>query len=141
MGSLTDTVHDGFTLSGMAQVMAFVAVPMLVLPLYVVSVSVIETDVPFVFWLANDNGGVQLTLVLLVFVTMVPDAVPHLYVMVWVKLLSDRVMVRVCAVLRVPLLAVKLDALGMVFSVPVPDPLIVPMLDPLKVIENSCEKL
>jgi hypothetical protein len=64
--------------------MVFVAVPMLVLPLYVVIVNVIETEAPVVFWLAKVSGGVKETLVLLDFVQIVPDALPHLYVIVWV---------------------------------------------------------
>ena len=68
----------GFTLDGMEQVIVFVLEPTLVLPLYVVIVSVTETEVPVVFCCAKDSGGVHEILVLLDFDTIVPDALPHL---------------------------------------------------------------
>ena len=45
---------------------------------------------------------------------MVPDALPHLYVIVWVKLLDARLIVRVCFVFRVPFPALKDDFRGIV---------------------------
>ena len=74
--------------------------------------------------------------VLLDFVAIVPDALPHLYVIVCVKSESCLLTVKVCAVPSVPLLAVSDDFLAMVVSVPLPEPDFVPMLVPLKVIEN-----
>lgn len=52
----------------------FATLPILVLPLYVVSVNVTDTVVPLVFWLARDSGGVQDTDVAVVLDAMVPDA-------------------------------------------------------------------
>lgn len=75
-------------------------------------------------------------LVLLDFVAIVPDVSPHLYVIVCVKLESNRLTVKVCAVPKVPFEAVKLLFLAMVFSVPLPEPDFVPMDAPLNVIEN-----
>ena len=80
IASVTLTEHVGFTDAGMLHVMVFVAVP-IVAPdvwLYVVSVNTMETEVPVVFWLASEIGGVKDTLVLVVFVAIVPDALPHL---------------------------------------------------------------
>ena len=57
------------------------------------------------------------------------------------KVLSARLIVNVWAVPKVPLETVKLLALAMVFKVPLPEPLIVPMLEPLNVIANSWLKL
>ena len=117
--------------------MVFVFVPMLVLPVKVSMVNTTETDVPVVFWLANVKGGVHEMDVLLDFVATVPVALPHLYVIVCVKLESNRLTVKVCAVPSVPLDAVKLLILAMVGSVPLPDPDFVPMLVPLNVMSNS----
>ena len=69
---------------GIVSVIVFVVLPKDVLPLYVVQVRMQETVVPEVFWLARLNGGVHEILVLLDFVTMVPVALPTLYVMVCV---------------------------------------------------------
>jgi len=55
-------------------------------------------------------------LVLLDFVATVPEAVPHLYVIVCVKLLECRDIVNVCAVPSVPFEAVKVLFLGIVVS-------------------------
>jgi hypothetical protein len=117
--------------------MVFVFVPMLVLPLNVSIVNTIDTDVPVLFWLAKLKGGVNDILVLLDFVTTVPVAVPHLYVIVCVKSLDCLVTVSVCAVSSVPFEAERLLFLAMVFSVPLPDPDFVPMFVPLNVIANS----
>ena len=114
----------------------FVVDPMDVLPVYVVMVNTIDTDVPDVFCSANVKGGVHDMLVLLDFVAIVPDASPHLYVIVCVKLESNRLTVKVCAVPNVPLDAERLLFLAMVSSVPLPDPVFVPMDAPLNVIEN-----
>jgi hypothetical protein len=126
----------GFTLAGMPQVIVFVFVPMDVSPVYVVIVNVIVTDVPVTFCFAKSSGGVQLMLMLLDFVATVPDALPHLYVIVCVKLVSYLLTVSFKAVPSVPLSADKLLFLAIVFSVPLPDPVFVPMLAPLNVIEN-----
>lgn len=141
VGSVIDTEHDGFTLAGIAQDIVFDAVPMLVLPLYVVSVNTTETLVPVVFCAASVSGGVKLTEVPVVFVVIVPDALPHLYVIVCVKLLSALLIVSVCAVPSVPFDAVRLEARGIVSSVPLPLPDFVPMLVPEKVMENCWLKL
>ena len=71
-------VQEGFTLAGIVQLMVLVLEPMLVSPLYVVIVNTTETEVPVVFWLAKDSGGVHEMLVLLDLVAIVPDALPHL---------------------------------------------------------------
>ena len=68
----------GLTDEGIVSVIVFVVLPKDVLPLYVVQVSTQETVVPEVFWLARLKGGVNGTLVLLDFVTMVPVALPTL---------------------------------------------------------------
>ena len=75
----SDTASDtvGFTLEGILHEMVFVLVPMDVLPVYVVIVKVTFTDVPVVFWLAKVKGGVHDMLVLLDFVAIVPEALPH----------------------------------------------------------------
>ena len=142
VGSLTLIEQVGLTLDGMEQEMVFVLVPTAVPSLvYVVNVSLIETDVPAVFWLAKDSGGVQVMLVLVVNSeddpATYPEALPQVYCILCLNVLVALLMVNVCAVLRVPLLAVRLDALGIVFSVPEPEPVIVPMLEPLNVIANS----
>ena len=69
-------------------------------------------------------------LVLLDFVHIVPDALPHLYVIVCVKLLDFRVTVKVCAAFNVPLLADRLDFLGIVASTTELDAATVPLLTP-----------
>lgn len=109
-------LHEGLTLAGIAQFIVFVLLPMLVSPLYVVIVNVTETLVPVVFWLARDIGGVYEILVLLDLVHSVVLAVPHLATMVCVKLVEYCVTVSVCAVPSVPLLAVRVEALGIVVS-------------------------
>lgn len=134
--SETDNDTVGFTLEGMPQEIVFVFDPMEVLPLYVVIVNTTDTDVPVVFWLAKVKGGVHDMLVLLDFVHIVPDALPHLYVIVWVKSLDCLETVNVCAVPKVPFDAARLLFRAIVFSVPLPDPVFVPMLAPLNVIEN-----
>lgn len=68
---------------------------MLVDPVNVSMVNVTDTEVPVVFWLARDIGGVHWILVDVDLLTMVPDALPHLYVMVWVRLVDCLVTVRV----------------------------------------------
>ena len=75
-------------------------------------------------------------LVLPNFVPIVPEALPHLYVIVWVKSLECLVTVKVCAVPKVPFDAARLLFLAIVSNVPLPDPVFVPMLVPLNVIEN-----
>ena len=74
-------------------------------------------------------------------VQMVPDADPHVYVIVCVKLVLCRVTLMICAVPSVPSATDIVDARGIVVNVPEPEPLMVPMLAPLKVIANCCEKL
>ena len=82
------------------------------------------------------------TSVLLLSVQIVPDALPHLYVMVCVNAVAFFVTVSVCFVPRVPLLADREDFLGMVFSTPVPLPLLSVMFTPEKTRpENCCLKL
>ena len=68
-------------------------------------VNVTETAVPEGACDANDSGGVHETEAALDFVQIVPDAEPHVEVMVCVKLESALVTVNVCAVPNVPLLA------------------------------------
>jgi hypothetical protein len=102
--------------------------PTLVLPLYVVMVNVITTESPSVFWLAKESGGVQEMLVSLDFVQIVPDALPHLYVIVWVKLLACLVTVRVCAVPSFPLEAARVLFLGIVVNAFDADAVTVPLL-------------
>ena len=137
VGSDTDSDTDGFTLAGMAQLIVFVAVPMLVLPLYVVRVNTIDTDVPVVFCRASISGGMNEMLVAVVFELTEPCALPHLYVIVCVKLLSALSIVNVCAVPSVPFDAVRLLALGIVSSVPLPDPDFVPSETPLNVMPEN----
>ena len=135
--SATDSETVGFTLEGIAQVIVFELVPMLVLPVNVSMVNVMLTAVPVVFCAAKDKGGVKEMLVSLDFVATVPEALPHLYVIVWVKLESNLLTVNVCAVPSVPLEAVKLLFRAIVGNVPLPEPDFVPMLVPLKVMPNS----
>ena len=132
----TDNDTEGFTLAGMLHVIVFVFVPMLVSPVNVVIVNTTLTDAPVAFWLANVSGGVKEMLVAVAFVQTVPDALPHLYVIVCVKEESNLVTLNVWAVPSVPFEAVRLLFLAMAFSVPLPDPDFVPMLSPLNVIEN-----
>ena len=94
-------------------------------------VNVIDTDVPVVFCDDSVSGGVQLILVSLDFVTIVPDVVPHLYVMVCVKLLDFLVTVSVCAVPNVPFDAVSVLFLGMVVNTFDAVAVTVPLLTPL----------
>ena len=75
-------------------------------------------------------------LVLVDFVAIVPDAVPHLYVTVCVKSELCRLTVNVWAVPSVPFDAEMLLFRAIVGSVPLPDPDFVPILAPLNVIEN-----
>ena len=49
VGSVTVIAHDGLTLVGIEHVMVFVFDPTLVLPLYVVIVNAIDTEIPVVF--------------------------------------------------------------------------------------------
>ena len=80
-----------------------VVVPRLVFPL---NVSQVIVHVPLVAegnWLARLVAGVHETLVLLVFVTIVPVLLPYLYVSVCVYELFSREIVIVCAVPSVPL--------------------------------------
>ena len=76
---------------------------------------------PVVFCEASDKGGVQEIDVLLDFVAIVPEVVPHVYVIVCVKVLSWRETVKVCALFNVPLLADKVLFLAMVVNVAEPD--------------------
>ena len=134
--SATDSETVGFTLAGIAQLMVFAFEPMLVLPLYVVIVNVMLTAVADGACFAKSSGGVHDMLVLLDFVATVPEALPHVYVIVCVKSESCLVTVKVCAVPSVPFEADMLLFLAMVFSVPLPDPDFVPTLAPSNVIEN-----
>ena len=86
---------------------------------------------PVVFWLAHEYGGVKLKLVLLDFVQIVVDAVPHFAVMVCVRLEDWLVTFKVCAVPRVPFARVNEDFLEMVVSVLDADAEIVPLLTPV----------
>ena len=88
VGSETEMETEGFTLAGISQLMAFVFEPMLALPLYVVIVSVMETEVPVVFSEDRETGGVHDILLLLDFVQTVPEELPQAYVIVCVKLSS-----------------------------------------------------
>lgn len=63
-------------------------------------------------------------LVLEDFVHMVVDALPHVAVIVWVKLEDCLVTVKACAVPRVPLPTVRVDLRGMVSRVKVLEPLL-----------------
>ena len=107
------------------------------LPLYVVMVYLTETDVPDAFSLAHSNGGVNEILVELDFETIVFDWSPQVATIVCVKLDDCLVTVKVCAVPKVPFPTDNVDFLGIVSSVPLPDPDFVPMFEPLKVIANS----
>lgn len=108
-GSETDIDTVGFTLDGILQVIVFVALEhTFVSPLYVVIVSLTVTLVPVLFCCASDSGGVHAILVLPDFDTIVPDALPHVYVIVCVKLLDCRVTESVCSVPSVPLDALRL---------------------------------
>ena len=98
---------------------------------------VTETEVPVVFWLAHAIGGVNEMFVELDFVQIVVEPLPQVATMVCVKLLDCLVTVSVCAVFSVPLATESVDFLGIVSSVPVPEPDFVPMDEPLKVIANS----
>jgi hypothetical protein len=133
----TDNDKDGLTLEGIAHVMVFVFFPIEVLPLNVSIVNIMLTLVPVVFCNANDTGGVQDTLELFVFVATVPEVLPHLYVMVCVKLSSSLLMVNVWAVPSVPLEADRLLIRAMLGKVPLPEPDFVPICVPLKVMSNS----
>jgi hypothetical protein len=93
--------------------------PILVLPLYVVQVIVQVPVVDFGIWFARVSGGVQETDVLVVFVTIVPFALPKVYDSVWVKEDDALVTVMVLAVPRFTDFAETEDALGIVFSVTV----------------------
>ena len=75
--------------------------------------------VDFGIWFARVSGGVQETDVLVVFVTIVPFALPKVYDSVWVKDDEALVIVMVLAVPRLTDFAETEDALGMVFSVTV----------------------
>ena len=107
---------------------------------YVYSVKVTETEVPSVFCFANESGGVHSTLSAdeyeLELPRIQPETLPQTYFNVCVKS-AFLLIVRVCAVPSVPLLTVSVDFRGMVSSVPLPDPVIVPTEEPLKVIANS----
>ena len=61
---------------------------------------------------------------------IVPEAVPHLYVIVCVKLFECLAMVNVCAVPNVPLLAVRLLLRGIVVNTFEPVAVTVPLLTP-----------
>lgn len=75
--------------------------------------------VDFGIWFASVRGGVQETDVLVVFVAIVPFALPKVYDSVWVKDDDALVTVMVLAVPRFTDLADTEDALGMVFNVTV----------------------
>jgi hypothetical protein len=92
-----------------------------------VIVYLTETEVPDVFSLVHSRGGVNEMLVEVDFDTTVFDWPPHAATIVWVKLEACLVTVRVWDVPRVPLPTAKVDFLGMVSSVPVPDPDFVPI--------------
>lgn len=97
--------------------MYVVLVPIEVDPENVSIVSVTVTDDSDGLCAAKDSGGVHLMLVLVLLVAMVPDAVPHWYVIVWEKLLDCLVTVRVCSTPSVPLPAEIVDTRGIVVSV------------------------
>jgi len=75
--------------------------------------------VDFGIWFARVSGGVQETDVLVVFVAIVPFALPKVYDSVWVNDDEALVIVMVLAVPRLTDFAETEDALGMVFSVTV----------------------
>ena len=75
--------------------------------------------VDFGIWFASVRGVVQETDVLVVFVAIVPFALPKVYDSVWVKDDDALVTVMVLAVPRFTDLADTEDALGMVFNVTV----------------------
>lgn len=68
-------------------------------------------------WLASDTGGVHDTEVAVVFVTIVPVALPKVYVSVWVKEEDARLMEILVADPMVALAADTEEALGMESSV------------------------
>ena len=75
--------------------------------------------VDFGIWFASVRGGVQETDVLVVFVAIVPFALPKVYDSVWVKDDDALVTVMVLAIPRFTDFADTEDALGMVFRVTV----------------------
>ena len=75
--------------------------------------------VDFGIWFASVRGGVQETDVLVVFVAIVPFALPKVYDSVWVKDDDALVTVMVLAVPRLTGFAETEEALGIVFSVTV----------------------
>ena len=93
-----------------------VVLPISVLPLYVLHVIVTVPLVLFGIWFASVREGVQLTEVLLVFVAIVPVALPKVYVSVWVKLLDARLMLIVPALPRFVAAMLQEDFLGIVYS-------------------------
>ena len=82
----------------------------------------IETFVLVVFCAAKLSGGVNEMLVLLVFVTIVPRALPHLYVIVSVNELFFLPILNVVHVSSVPSNAVKSETLAIVSRVKVFSP-------------------
>lgn len=77
---------------------------------------------PDVFWLAHESGGVKETLVLVDFVQIVVEALPHFAVIVWEKLVDFLVTVTFSDVPSVPFPTDRVDFRGIVLSVNVEDP-------------------
>lgn len=105
----------GITELGTDSVAVQVVLPISVLPLYVLHVIVTVPLVLFGIWFASVREGVQLTEVLLVFVAIVPVALPKVYVSVWVKLLDARLMLIVPVLPRFVADMLQEDFLGIVY--------------------------
>ena len=109
-------VSVGTTELGTERVAVQVVLPIRVFPLYVLQVIVTLPLVLFGICFASVRAGVQLTDVLLVFVAIVPVALPKVYVSVWVKLLDARLMLIVPALPRFVAAMLQEDFLGIVYS-------------------------
>ena len=109
-------VSVGTTELGTERVAVQVVLPIRVFPLYVLQVIVTLPLVLFGIWFASVRAGVQLTDVLLVFVAIVPVALPKVYVSVWVKLLDARLMLIAPALPRFVAAMLQEDFLGIVYS-------------------------
>jgi hypothetical protein len=108
-------VSVGTTELGTERVAVQVVLPIRVFPLYVLQVIVTLPLVLFGIWFASVREGVQLTEVLLVFVAIVPVALPKVYVSVWVKLLDARLMLIVPVLPRFVADMLQEDFLGIVY--------------------------
>ena len=85
----------------------------------------------FGIWFASVRDGVQLTDVLLVFVAIVPVALPKVYVSVWVKLLDARLMLIVPVLPRFVADMLQEDFLGIVYRATVACPVVLKPFAPL----------